>query len=42
MLAATMTYRLLFGHQPIAPGLSEEIVDVVMRGVATPQWAKQH
>ncbi|GAA1209023.1 TetR/AcrR family transcriptional regulator [Prauserella alba] len=42
MLAATMTYRLLFGHQPLAPGLSEDIVDVVMRGVATSHYATQH
>lgn len=42
MLASTMTYRLLFGHQPIAPGLGEHVVATILRGITTPQWAERH
>ncbi|MFC5187538.1 TetR/AcrR family transcriptional regulator [Actinomadura harenae] len=35
MLAATTYYRVLFGHLPITPGLAEDVVTVVLAGVAT-------
>lgn len=38
MLAATTYYRVLFGHLPIIPTLAEDVVTIVLTGVATPQW----
>ncbi|MEV4758333.1 TetR/AcrR family transcriptional regulator [Micromonospora sp. NPDC049559] len=37
MLAATIYYRVLFGHLPVTPTLAEDVVDVVLMGVATEQ-----
>ncbi|GAB2913075.1 TetR/AcrR family transcriptional regulator [Streptomyces mayteni] len=43
LLAATTYYRALFGHLPITPELAEQVVHVVLSGVATDQWrANQH
>jgi AcrR family transcriptional regulator len=36
MLAATTYYRALFGHLPITGTLAEDVVRVVLAGVATP------
>ena len=38
MLASTAYYRALFGHLPITPRLAEDVVEVVMSGVATERW----
>jgi len=38
MLGATAYYRALFGHLPLTPTLAEDVVQVVLAGVATPQW----
>jgi AcrR family transcriptional regulator len=35
MLASTTYYRVLFGHLPITENLAEQVVDVVLNGVAT-------
>ncbi|KUJ54611.1 TetR family transcriptional regulator [Streptomyces albus subsp. albus] len=35
MLASTAYYRVLFGHLPLTPTLAEDVVEVVLRGVAT-------
>ena len=42
MLAATTYYRALFGHLPVTPQLAEEVVNVVLGGVATRQWRERH
>ncbi|MEX3102230.1 MULTISPECIES: TetR/AcrR family transcriptional regulator [unclassified Streptomyces] len=42
MLASTAYYRVLFGHLPLTPTLAEDVVEVVLRGVATPQWHSSH
>ncbi|MFH9084845.1 TetR/AcrR family transcriptional regulator [Streptomyces sp. NPDC017673] len=42
MLGATAYYRVLFGHLPLTPTLAEDVVEVVLAGVATPQWRSQH
>lgn len=42
MLAATTYYRALFGHLPITPDLAEDVVEVVLAGVATDQWRDRH
>jgi AcrR family transcriptional regulator len=42
LLAATTYYRLLFAHLPVTSQLAEEVVTVVLAGVATPQWREQH
>ncbi|GHH81649.1 TetR/AcrR family transcriptional regulator [Streptomyces capitiformicae] len=42
MLASTAYYRVLFGHLPLTPTLAEDVVEVVLRGVATPQWHSNH
>ena len=42
LLAATTYYRLLFAHLPVTPTLSEEVVNVVLGGAATPQLLDQH
>jgi predicted nucleotidyltransferase len=42
MLAATTYYRALFGHLPITPDLAEDVVTVVLAGVATDQWRSRH
>lgn len=42
LLASTMIYRLMFGHLEMGPGLSEEIVRVVMCGIVTPHWVAHH
>lgn len=35
MLAAPIYYRMLFGHLPVTPTLAEDVVTVVMDGIAT-------
>ena len=42
MLGATAYYRLLFGHLPVTPSLAEDVVRVVMAGVATDSWRSRH
>jgi AcrR family transcriptional regulator len=42
MLGATAYYRVLFNHLPLTPTLAEDVVEVVLAGVATPQWRSQH
>jgi len=42
MLGATAYYRVLFGHLPLTPTLAEDVVEVVLAGVATPQWRSRH
>ncbi|MBO9568033.1 MAG: TetR/AcrR family transcriptional regulator [Cellulomonas iranensis] len=42
MLGATAYYRLLFGHLPVTPSLAEDVVHVVMAGVATDSWRSRH
>ncbi|MFF7250078.1 TetR/AcrR family transcriptional regulator [Embleya sp. NPDC008237] len=42
LLASTTYYRALFGHLPITDTLAEDIVMIVMSGVATPSWRAQH
>ncbi len=42
MLGATAYYRVLFGHLPITPTLAEDVVQVVLAGVATAQWRARH
>ncbi|MFE2873269.1 TetR/AcrR family transcriptional regulator [Embleya sp. NPDC059259] len=42
LLASTTYYRALFGHLPITDSLAEDIVMIVMSGVATPAWRAQH
>ncbi|MCP2170310.1 TetR/AcrR family transcriptional regulator [Goodfellowiella coeruleoviolacea] len=38
LLAATTYYRVLFNHLPVTPDLAEQVVLVVLGGVATDQW----
>lgn len=38
MLGSTAYYRALFRHLPLTDTLAEEIVEVVMAGVATDRW----
>ncbi|MFD4198214.1 TetR/AcrR family transcriptional regulator [Amycolatopsis thermoflava] len=38
MLASTTYYRVLFGHLPVTDHLAEQVVDVVLTGVAAPGW----
>ncbi|TXS64164.1 TetR/AcrR family transcriptional regulator [Streptomyces sp. sk2.1] len=42
MLASTTYYRVLFGHLPITPELAEDVVSVVMVGIATRRWRDEH
>lgn len=42
MLGAPAYYRVLFGHLPLTAHLAEDVVEVVLAGVATPQWRSQH
>lgn len=42
MLASTAYYRVLFGHLPLTPTLAEDVVKVVLAGVATPRWHREH
>jgi AcrR family transcriptional regulator len=42
MLAATTYYRALFDHLPITEDLAEQIVHVVLSGVATDRWRAAH
>ncbi|MFJ2609224.1 TetR/AcrR family transcriptional regulator [Streptomyces sp. NPDC091279] len=42
MLASTAYYRVLFGHLPLTSTLAEDIVEVVLAGVGTPQWHSNH
>ncbi|MET9529916.1 MULTISPECIES: TetR/AcrR family transcriptional regulator [unclassified Streptomyces] len=42
MLASTTYYRVLFGHLPVTPSLAEQVVEVVLAGVATEQWSGRH
>jgi AcrR family transcriptional regulator len=42
VLGATAYYRVLFGHLPITPTLAEDVVDVVLAGVATTRWRRRH
>ncbi|WP_211267094.1 TetR/AcrR family transcriptional regulator [Nonomuraea candida] len=42
MLGSTTYYRLLFGHLPITLELAEDVVNVVLAGVATGQWRRAH
>ncbi|GAA5162412.1 MULTISPECIES: TetR/AcrR family transcriptional regulator [Amycolatopsis] len=41
MLASTTYYRVLFGHLPVTPRLAEQVVDVVLTGVATPRLRRR-
>jgi len=42
MLASTTYYRVLFGHLPVTTALAEDVVDIVLAGVATDQWRTRH
>jgi AcrR family transcriptional regulator len=42
LLAAPLYYRGFFGHQPIDSGLAERIVQSVLSGIATAEWAHPH
>jgi len=42
MLASTTYYRMLFGHLPVTATLAEDVVEVVLAGVATDQWHIRH
>ena len=42
MLGSTAYYRVLFGHLPITPTLAEDVVQVVLAGVATDHWRTHH
>lgn len=42
MLASTTYYRVLFGHLPITPTLAEDVVEIILAGVATTQWRRRH
>jgi AcrR family transcriptional regulator len=42
MLAATTYYRVFFGHLPVTESLAEDVVKVVLGGVATDQWRAGH
>ncbi|MBO0917291.1 TetR/AcrR family transcriptional regulator [Streptomyces laculatispora] len=42
LLASTTYYRVLFGHLPVTSSLAEQVVQVVLAGVATEQWHSQH
>ncbi|MGW7516456.1 TetR/AcrR family transcriptional regulator C-terminal ligand-binding domain-containing protein [Streptomyces sp. NPDC054796] len=42
MLASTTYYRVLFAHLPVTPTLAEDVVTVVLAGVATDQWRDEH
>ncbi|WP_439673603.1 TetR/AcrR family transcriptional regulator [Embleya sp. MST-111070] len=42
LLASTTYYRALFGHLPITDTLAEDIVMIVMSGVATDTWRAEH
>lgn len=42
MLAAPVYYRMLFGHLPVTPTLAEEVVAVVMDGIAISTGAENH
>ncbi|UQI45378.1 TetR/AcrR family transcriptional regulator [Streptomyces sp. HU2014] len=42
MLASTTYYRVLFGHLPVTATLAEDVVGVVLRGVATAEWRCLH
>ncbi|WP_433136980.1 TetR/AcrR family transcriptional regulator [Actinomadura nitritigenes] len=42
MLASTTYYRVLFGHLPVTPDLAEDVVAVILSGVATGQWRGRH
>ncbi|TDC22980.1 TetR/AcrR family transcriptional regulator [Streptomyces sp. 8K308] len=41
MLAATTYYRALFDHLPITEDLAEQVVDIVLSGVATDRWRER-
>ncbi|WP_267244053.1 TetR/AcrR family transcriptional regulator [Streptomyces sp. PR69] len=42
MLASTTYYRVLFNHLPVTNALAEDVVMVVLGGVATSQWHREH
>ncbi|MFI7114857.1 hypothetical protein ACIBK9_51705 [Nonomuraea sp. NPDC050227] len=42
MLASTTYYRVLFGHLLITPKLAQDVVSVVMAGIATKRWRDDH
>ena len=42
MLASVITHRVILGHRTIGPGLSEEVVSTVLRGVGTDEWVIHH
>jgi hypothetical protein len=42
MLASTTYYRVLFGHLPVTSALAEDVVEVVLAGVATDRWRSRH
>ena len=42
MLASATYYRMLFGHLPVTTTLAEDVVEVVLAGVATDQWHIRH
>jgi AcrR family transcriptional regulator len=42
MLGSTFYYRALFGHLPVNRELAENVVDMVLAGVATEAWRSEH
>ncbi|PSJ25789.1 TetR family transcriptional regulator [Streptosporangium nondiastaticum] len=42
MLASSTYYRVLFGHLPVTAALAEDVVEVVLKGVATGAWRERH
>ncbi|MFF8960155.1 TetR/AcrR family transcriptional regulator [Streptomyces sp. NPDC014894] len=42
MLASTTYYRVLFAHLPVTATLAEDVVEVVLAGVATEQWRSRN
>ncbi|MEV2211493.1 TetR/AcrR family transcriptional regulator [Streptomyces sp. NPDC050997] len=42
VLASTTYYRVLFGHLPVTTALAEDVVEIVLAGVATDQWRIRH
>jgi AcrR family transcriptional regulator len=42
LLPATTYYRLVFAHLPITPELSEDVVALILSGVATPRLLDEH
>ncbi|GLY70452.1 TetR/AcrR family transcriptional regulator [Amycolatopsis taiwanensis] len=42
MLASTTYYRVLFGHLPVTATLAEDVVEIVLTGVATERGRRRH